>query len=85
MSSKTARVTFGRARLTSKLQPEALRAADANRSLLQNDSMTVVGRSVVRMVDFVLLEGSLLLARGEQASWRSCFRPAAEATGLKLS
>lgn len=62
-------MTFGRAHLTSKLQPEVLSAAGANRSLLQNDSMTVVGRSVVRMVDFVLLEGSLLLARGEQASW----------------
>ena len=62
-------MTFGRAYLMSKLQPEVLSAAGANRSLLQNDSMTVVGRSVVRTVDFVLLEGSLLLARGEQASW----------------
>lgn len=53
----------------SKLQPEVLSAAGANRSLLQNDSMTVVGRNIVRMVHFVLLETSLLLAHGEQASW----------------
>lgn len=51
----------------SKLQPEVLSAAGANRSLLQNDSMTVVGRNIVRVVGFVLLEASLLLAHGERA------------------